>query len=133
VASLLWQQPSAANEAPAPVGQEAQPPADCCTREAAEAVDNQGAGLRSRVHNESEEAMTVPEPQTSNPVHLAVLPIAIEIDAMVAALPADADLAEIASDLIFELDARCGSRDFIAIFKEALAARRALTELGIKV
>jgi hypothetical protein len=77
--------------------------------------------------------MTAPEPQTINAVHFAVLPIAIEIDAMVAALPADADLAEIASDLISKLDSRCGSRDFIAIFKEALAARQALTELGIKL
>lgn len=77
--------------------------------------------------------MTAPEPQTINAVHLEVLPIAIEIDAMVAALPADADLAEIASDLISKLDARCGSRDFITIFKEALAARQALTELGIKL
>jgi hypothetical protein len=77
--------------------------------------------------------MPAPEPETINAVHLAVLPISIEIDAMVAALPPDADLAEIASDLIYKLDARCGSRDFIAIFKEALAARDALTELGIKL
>jgi hypothetical protein len=60
------------------------------------------------------------------------VPIAIEIDEMLGRLPANADLAAIAFDLIFELEAIGGRSDFIAIFREALTARRVLTELGIK-
>jgi hypothetical protein len=71
-------------------------------------------------------------PEIEQTVGLAAVPISIEIDAMLAALPADADLAEIAGELIFQLEGRCDCRDFIAILSEALIARTALTELGIK-
>ena len=66
-------------------------------------------------------------------VHSAAAPISIELDTMIAALPANADLTEIAFDWISRLEAMCDRRDFIAIFNEALIARQALTELGIKL
>jgi hypothetical protein len=69
---------------------------------------------------------------TIEAVRLAAIPISIEIDAMVAALPADADLAEIAGDLIAVLASTSDHPEFIAIFTEALAARQALIELGVK-
>jgi hypothetical protein len=75
--------------------------------------------------------MPAEQTETIDAVRLAAAPISVEIDAMLAALPADADLAEIAFDLIFELEAMCDRRDIIAIFKEGLIARRALTELGV--
>lgn len=76
--------------------------------------------------------MSAGQTETIETVRLAAIAISIEIDAMVAALPADADLTEIAFDLIYELEAAmCDRRDIIAIFKEALMARRALTELGV--
>jgi hypothetical protein len=81
--------------------------------------------------NKKEEAMSAGQTETIETVRLAAIAISIEIDAMVAALPADADLTEIAFDLIYELEAMCDRRDIIAIFKEALMARRALTELGV--
>ena len=72
--------------------------------------------------------------ETIDAVRLAAVPISIEIDAMVAALPADADLAEIADDLIFELASLSDHHpQFIAIFREALIARRVLIELGISL
>ena len=86
---------------------------------------------RSLHPNESEVAMPAEQSETIVAVPRAAGPISIEIDAMVAALPAGADLAEIAIELIYELGERCDSRDFIAIFKEALTARHALTELGV--
>ena len=72
-------------------------------------------------------------PETEKTVGLAAVPISIEIDAMLAALPADADLSEIASDLIAELASMSDHPQFVAIFTEALIARQALTELGIKL
>ena len=51
---------------------------------------------------------------------------------MLGRLPADADLDEIASALIVNLAAMSDHPNFIAIFTEALAGRRALTELGTK-
>jgi hypothetical protein len=44
---------------------------------------------------------------------------------------ADADPIEVANDLIVELAACCGYPEFIALFADALAARQAMTELGI--
>ena len=75
--------------------------------------------------------MPAEQTETFDAVHFAALPIAIEIDAMVATLPADADLAQVAADLIYELALRCERREFVEIFTEALAARRALIELGV--
>jgi hypothetical protein len=75
--------------------------------------------------------MPAEQPESIAAVRLAAAPISIEIDAMVAALPAGADLAEIAIELIYELGERCDSRDFITIFKEALTARLALIDLGV--
>jgi hypothetical protein len=66
-------------------------------------------------------------------VDSAAIPISIEIDRMLSGLPADADLDEIASALIVNLAAMSDHPNFIVIFTEALAARRALTELGIKI
>jgi hypothetical protein len=97
------------------------------TRKAAAAT----ARKRSLHTNESEEVMPAEQAETSEAVRSAAVPISIEIDAMIAALPGGADLTEIAFDLINELEARCDCRDFIAIFKEALLARRTLIELGV--
>lgn len=52
---------------------------------------------------------------------------------MVAALPADTDLTEIAFDLIDNLASMSDHPQFIAIFREALIARRALIELNIQL
>ena len=65
-------------------------------------------------------------------VRSAAIPISIEIDVMVAALPANVDLTEIAGDLVAILASQTDHPEFIAIFTEALAARQALTELGVK-
>jgi hypothetical protein len=77
--------------------------------------------------------MPAEQTETFDAVHFAAALISIEIDAMVAALPAGADLTEIAFELIDELEARCDCRDFIAIFKEALIGRQALTELSVQL
>jgi hypothetical protein len=71
--------------------------------------------------------------ETIDVVHSAAVPISIEIDAMVAALPADSDLSRIAFDLIFELASMSNHPQFIAIFREALIARRTLIEQGISL
>jgi len=36
-----------------------------------------------------------------------------------------------ATELVAELEVKCGRRDFIDVFSKALTARRALVELGI--
>jgi hypothetical protein len=46
-------------------------------------------------------------------------------------LPAGSDIIEIAYELIYQIQERCDSLEFITIFKEALTARPALTELGV--
>ena len=71
------------------------------------------------------------QPEPFDAVRFAAIPLSIEINAMLAALPANADLTEIAVELIYELGERCDNRDFIEIFKEALTARQALTDLGV--
>jgi hypothetical protein len=76
--------------------------------------------------------MTSDQSQLYEAVDAAAIPISIEIDRMLVGPPADADLDKIASDLIANLAAMSDHPNFIAIFIEALAARRALTELGIK-
>ena len=75
--------------------------------------------------------MTV-QSQIDDAVASAAIPISIEIDRMLGRLPANADLDEIASALIVNLAAMSDHPTFIAIFTEALATRRALTELGTK-
>jgi hypothetical protein len=70
--------------------------------------------------------------QIDEVVHRAAVPIAIEIDEMLGRLPANADRNEIAFDLIDRLREICDHPEFIAIFADALIARRVLTELGIK-
>ncbi len=65
-------------------------------------------------------------------VHRAAAPIASEIDEMLVRLPASADRNEIAFDLIDRLKEISDHPEFIAIFADALIARRVLTELGIK-
>jgi hypothetical protein len=75
----------------------------------------------------------MPVRQPDAAVHIAALPIAIAIDSMVATLPADADLAEIAADLVYELALMCERRELIEIFTEALGARRTLIQLGIQL
>jgi hypothetical protein len=45
----------------------------------------------------------------------------------------DADLAEIAADLISELALICERPEFVEIFTEALTARRTLIQLGIQL
>ena len=77
--------------------------------------------------------MTGGQSQLDDAVASAAIPISIEIDRMLVGLPADADLDKIASDLVANLTAMSDHPNFIAIFTEALAARRALTELGIKI
>jgi hypothetical protein len=77
--------------------------------------------------------MPAEQPEIIEAVHSAAIPISVQIDTMLAAVPSDADLAEIASDLVLELDAICDRRDFIEIFTKALAARQALFELSIQV
>jgi len=59
-------------------------------------------------------------------VHRAAAPIAIEIDEMLGRLPASADRNEIAFDLIDRLKEISDHPEFIAIFADALIARRAL-------
>ena len=70
--------------------------------------------------------------QIEEVLHRAAVPIAIEIDEMLGRLPANADRNEIAFDLIDRLKEICDHPEFIAIFADALIARRVLTELGIK-
>jgi hypothetical protein len=64
---------------------------------------------------------------------VAAVPISIEIDEMLALFLQTRGLDEIAFDLIDRLKAICGHLKFIAIFAEALIARRVLTELGVKL
>jgi hypothetical protein len=71
-------------------------------------------------------------PETIDTVRTAAAKISVEIDAMLGALPADADLDEIAGDLIAVLASKSDHAEFIVIFTQALAARQALTELGVK-
>jgi hypothetical protein len=71
-------------------------------------------------------------PETIDTVRTAAAKISFEIDAMLMALPADVDLTEIAGDLVAILALQTDHPEFIAIFTEALAARQALTELGVK-
>lgn len=73
------------------------------------------------------------QPETIGAVHKAAIPISIEIDAMLASVPADADLSQIADEFVAELEAICPRRDFIDIFAKGLMARRTLVELGIGV
>jgi len=70
--------------------------------------------------------------KTFDAVHEAAVQISIEIDAMLAALPAGADQTEIASDLMDYVASMSDHPQFVAIFTDALIARRALTELGVK-
>jgi hypothetical protein len=87
---------------------------------------------RSLQPNESEEAMpTEQQEEAIGAVRSAAVPISIAIDAMVAELPADANLAEIAFDLIDGVEAMGSCGEIISIFKEGLIARQALTELGV--
>ena len=75
----------------------------------------------------------IDQSQTDEVVHRASVPISIEIDEMLSRLPADANLDEIAFDLIAQLAAKSHRPEFIAIFTEALVARQALIELDIKL
>lgn len=77
--------------------------------------------------------LTNDQSQINDAVDSAAIPISIEIDRMLSGVPADADLDEIASALIVKLAAMSDHPNFIVIFTEALAARRALTELGVKI
>jgi hypothetical protein len=77
--------------------------------------------------------LTNDQSQINDAMDSAAIPISIEIDRMLSGLPVDADLNEIASALIVNLAAMSDHPNFIAIFTEALAARQALTELGIKI
>jgi len=52
---------------------------------------------------------------------------------MLVRVPADADLSQIADELVAELEAICPRRDFIDVFAKGLTARRTLVELGIGV
>jgi hypothetical protein len=63
----------------------------------------------------------------------AAAQISRAIDEITAALPPDADLTEMAFNLISEIEAMCDRGDIIAIFKEALIARQALSELEINL
>jgi hypothetical protein len=75
--------------------------------------------------------MPMMQPEIIDAVHMAALPISVEIDAMLARVGADADLVQIAEELVAELEVKCGRSDFIDVFSKALMARRALVELGI--
>jgi hypothetical protein len=57
--------------------------------------------------------------------------ISDELNQMFRRLPAGSDIIEIAYELIYQIQERCDSLEFITIFKEALTARPALTELGV--
>jgi hypothetical protein len=69
----------------------------------------------------------------SQTVHVAAVPISREISAMIAALPAGTDPAELALELIYSLASMTEHPEFIGVFTEALAARHALIKLGIKL
>ena len=75
--------------------------------------------------------MPMMQPEIIDAVHTAAVPISVEIDAMLARVPAGADLAQIAEELVAELEVMCARRDFIDVFSKALIARRTLVELGI--
>lgn len=66
-------------------------------------------------------------------IDLAVAEISVAIERLVAALPADADVTQVAFDLVYGVEAMGGCGEIISIFKEGLLARRALTELGVKI
>ena len=72
----------------------------------------------------------IDQSQTDEVVHRASVPISIEIDEMLSRLPADANLDEIAFDLIAQLAAKSDRPEFIAIFTEALAARQGPDRIG---
>ena len=66
-------------------------------------------------------------------VDLASVAISIELDRMIEALPAGANVSEVASDLVARLLDISDNREFAEILQEALIARKALTELGVKL
>jgi non-canonical (house-cleaning) NTP pyrophosphatase len=59
--------------------------------------------------------------------------ISIEIDRMIAHLPQGADLGEIASELVWAISDMSDNQAFVEIFSKALAARRALIEMGVNI
>jgi hypothetical protein len=77
--------------------------------------------------------LTSDQSQRDEAVHHAAVRISIETNEMLRRLPADADLDEVAYDLIAQLAAMSDRPEFIDIFTTALAARQALTELDVKI
>lgn len=77
----------------------------------------------------------MPEAQAEafDAVHFAAARIATEIDLMMAALPADTEPTELAANLMDDVASMSEYPQFVAVFTEALIARRALTELGVKI
>jgi hypothetical protein len=69
---------------------------------------------------------------TDDALDWAVAEISVAIERLIAALPAGADLTQVAFDLVDGVEAMgSGGADLAAIFREGLIARRALTELGV--
>ena len=52
---------------------------------------------------------------------------------MMAEVPPEKDLTELAEDLVYCIASESKHPNFVGIFEQAMTARRALIELGIKI
>jgi hypothetical protein len=59
--------------------------------------------------------------------------ILIAIDRMMAEIPPETDLVELAEDLVSVIASESRHQSFVGILNEAMVARQALIELGIKI
>lgn len=71
------------------------------------------------------------EDEIDQAVNLAAVAISVEIDRMIGSLPGT-DLEKLADRLFEEVSAMSGSAEFVLILVKALAARKALIELGVE-
>jgi hypothetical protein len=72
------------------------------------------------------------EEEIERAVNGAAVPISIELDKMFADLPVDVDLSKVADELVLQLSTMSNRPEFAKLLTKALAARRALDELGIE-
>jgi hypothetical protein len=72
------------------------------------------------------------EDEIDQAVNLAAVGISVEIDRMFGSIPPTADPAKVAERLLEEVSVMSGSSEFVSILVKAMAARKALIELGIE-
>jgi hypothetical protein len=63
----------------------------------------------------------------------AAVEILIAIDRMIAEIPPETNLVELAEDLVWLIARESKHKDFVGILDKAMTARRALIELGIEI